>query len=158
MRTVLMAVDVSAGSQSVLSVYKTMVPEPENVILVHVQQPEGRSAMVAMLNGSEPDTLRASRDPIKGAEHREVHDHPSMKIVKDYQAAVESSTSARVKTLIREGIPADEILRVARDENVDLIIIGSRKRTGLRRLASGSTTRKVEKTATVPVLVAQKAA
>ena len=60
MRKVLMAVDETAGSKSVLSVYKTMVREPESVILVHVQQLEGKSMMIDMLSESELKTLKES--------------------------------------------------------------------------------------------------
>jgi nucleotide-binding universal stress UspA family protein len=51
---------------------------------------------------------------------------------------------------------ASEILRVAEAENVDLIVIASHGRTGLRHLAFGSVAEKVVRTASCPVLVLRK--
>jgi nucleotide-binding universal stress UspA family protein len=59
-----------------------------------------------------------------------------------------------MKSLVREGVPAEEILMVAREENVDLIVIG-RNRTAGRRASAGRVTQEVERAATVPVLVAK---
>ena len=51
---------------------------------------------------------------------------------------------------------ASEILRVAKAENVDLIVIATHGMTGLRHLAFGSVTEKVVRTANCPVLVLRK--
>jgi len=52
-------------------------------------------------------------------------------------------------------VPAEEILKVATEEKVDLIILGYNSKTGLGRLISGSVTKDVERGARVPVLVAK---
>lgn len=44
---------------------------------------------------------------------------------------------------LREGDPADELLRAAGESDADLIVVGSRGRSGLARLALGSVARKV---------------
>ena len=44
---------------------------------------------------------------------------------------------------LREGDPADELLRAASEEDADLIVVGSRGRSALTRLALGSVARKV---------------
>ncbi len=53
---------------------------------------------------------------------------------------------------------AMEILRVAKHENADLIVIATHGMTGWRRLAFGSVTDKVVRTADCPVLVLRKSA
>jgi nucleotide-binding universal stress UspA family protein len=154
MKKVLMAVDETAGSKSVLSIYRTMVREPENVILVHVQRLEGKSMMNDMLSESELKTLKES---IRGAEYKEELDRKSENITSFYKKELENGGSVKVKALVREGIPSDEILKVAQEEKVDLIIMGRDNKTGLRRLFAGCAAKEVERSANVPVLVAKTA-
>ena len=135
MKNVLMAIDETAGSKSVLSVYKTMVQEPENVILVHVQRPEGKSLM--------NDTLSELG-------------WNSENITSFYKRELENGGSVKVKAMVREGIPSKEILKVAHEEKVDMIIMG--RNSGPRRFFAGCVTKEVERRATVPVLVAKMAA
>jgi nucleotide-binding universal stress UspA family protein len=54
---------------------------------------------------------------------------------------------------VRVGTPATEILREACDRRVDLIVMSSRGRSGMRRLFFGSTTERVLRETSVPVLV-----
>jgi nucleotide-binding universal stress UspA family protein len=49
------------------------------------------------------------------------------------------------------GTPAEEILRVAREEKVDLIIMGTHGRTGVRHLLLGSVAEEVTRHAPCPV-------
>jgi universal stress protein A len=51
------------------------------------------------------------------------------------------------------GKPASEILRVAREDGTDLIVMSSHGRSGVRKLFFGSTTERVLRETTVPVLV-----
>jgi universal stress protein A len=51
------------------------------------------------------------------------------------------------------GKPADEILRVSRERNCDLIVMSSHGLTGFRRMFFGSTTERVLRETSVPVLV-----
>ena len=57
--------------------------------------------------------------------------------------------SATVKVTV--GKPAEEILQVARDEAVDLIVMGTHGRTGLRHVLLGSIAETVVRTAPCPV-------
>jgi nucleotide-binding universal stress UspA family protein len=58
----------------------------------------------------------------------------------------------RATGLLLEGTPADEIVRTAKSKRVDLIVMGSRDRTGLAGLFFGSVTERVIATAPCPVL------
>jgi nucleotide-binding universal stress UspA family protein len=60
--------------------------------------------------------------------------------------------SISVEHLLEEGAPAAEILRVAEDHHVDLIVMGTHGRTGLRRLLMGSVAEQVVRKARCPVL------
>ncbi|HXJ79523.1 MAG TPA: universal stress protein [Candidatus Methylomirabilis sp.] len=59
---------------------------------------------------------------------------------------------ARVKSLLLEGVPHEQITRAARSKRADLIVIGTHGRTGLAKLFLGSVAGRVVSTATCPVL------
>ena len=56
------------------------------------------------------------------------------------------------RDLVTTGEAAPEILRIAQQEHVDLIVIASHGLTGWRRLVFGSVAEKVVRQATCPVL------
>jgi nucleotide-binding universal stress UspA family protein len=58
-----------------------------------------------------------------------------------------------VRTIIREGHPSEEIIKVAEDEEADMIIVGCSGKSRMRRLVTGCVSRDVEKHAKVPVLI-----
>jgi nucleotide-binding universal stress UspA family protein len=57
-----------------------------------------------------------------------------------------------VETLIKVGIPLEEILRVALNREVDLIVMGTHGRTGIANIVIGSVAGKVIGRAPCPVL------
>ncbi|HXH11819.1 MAG TPA: universal stress protein [Alphaproteobacteria bacterium] len=59
--------------------------------------------------------------------------------------------SVPLEVTIAVGKPAQEILRIARDESVDLIVMGTHGRTGLRHLLLGSVAEEVTRHASCPV-------
>lgn len=61
-----------------------------------------------------------------------------------------------VETVILEGHPADELIRYAEEEKMDLIVMGSLGKTGLERLLLGSVADNVVRHSKVPVLVASE--
>lgn len=152
MKKVLIAVDETKGSKAVLSVFKNLVRPPQEVLLLHVERLEGKSIMIDMLGQAELSTLKES---LKGTEYKEELDRNAQKILNYYKRELEDGGLITVRTLIREGIPADEISKVAEEENVDLIIMGSNGKKGLMRLVTGCVSKEVENNSTVPVLVAK---
>lgn len=58
-----------------------------------------------------------------------------------------------VRLEVGAGKPAAEILRISRERGCDLIVMGSHGATGFRKLFFGSTTERVLRETTVPVLV-----
>lgn len=155
MKKVLVAVDESKASKNVLSVLRNLVRPPEEVVLLHVQRLEGRSIMIDMLGPAEMSTLKES---LQDTEHKKTLDEMAAKILNFYKKEIESSGLVSVRTISREGIPADEILKVAEEEGVDLIIMGSSEKSGIHRLISGCVSKEVESQSDVPVLVAKAGA
>ena len=152
MGKILMAVEGTAGSTSVLSVYRTMAREPDSVILVYVQRPGGKSMTTCEL--WEPE-LKALRSSTQDPEHKEALDRKAEKILDFCKQEIENIGPVNVKALVRDGVPSEEILKTAREEAVDLIIMGRSNKSAFRRLVAGCVTKEVERAATVPVLVAK---
>ena len=62
----------------------------------------------------------------------------------------------QIETLIRQGVPADEIVRVAKELWIDLIVIGGHGESlklRIRRFFMGSTSRRVAQLAPCPVII-----
>ena len=59
----------------------------------------------------------------------------------------------RMSTLLAEGPAAAAIVRAAKKQRVNLVVMGTHGRTGVRRLLMGSVADRVIRTASCPVLV-----
>ena len=70
----------------------------------------------------------------------------------DKLLAKAKQAGVRARVLLLEGTPHDRILRAARSNRADLIVIGTHGRTGLARLFLGSVAARVLSTATCPVM------
>lgn len=67
----------------------------------------------------------------------------------------EEDFNVKITSIIKEGSPAKEILKVAEEENVDLIVIGSSGKSRFDKFLMGSVADKVSKHAHCSVLVAR---
>jgi len=67
-------------------------------------------------------------------------------------AEIPEKIKKRVETIILCGVPFVEIIKTARDKDVDLIVIGTHGRTGLAHMLIGSVAEKVVRKAPCPVL------
>jgi universal stress protein A len=70
-----------------------------------------------------------------------------------WRAEAGQRTGARVRSTIRVGDAAEEILHFAREEGMDLVVLGSHGDTGHRHLVIGSVAERVMREAPCPVLV-----
>ena len=153
MKKLLIAVDNTKDSRAVLSAFYTLKELPEQVILLHVQQLEGKSSMLDMLGVAEMETLK---EAVAETEHNEKLQSGAEEVLNYFQNKLQDSRFS-VKTLSRVGIPAEEILRVCKEEGVDLLLLGDSRRKGIDRLVSGNVTEDVKRNAKVQVLVAKPA-
>lgn len=138
MRKIVVATDFSAASRRAFAAALDLARrDGARLVVLHVMMPPSPFAGDD-LPGSWLDLeARARRD----AERR-------------LAAAVsqaERSGIATAGTLVK-GVPAEVIVRVARREGADLIVIGTHGRSGLGRLFMGSVAARVLGTATCPVL------
>ena len=73
--------------------------------------------------------------------------------VLDEAAALAQAQGLRYVCELREGRPAEEIIKAAGQHQCDLILIGSRGESGVRRVTMGETGNEVVLKAPVPVVV-----
>lgn len=59
----------------------------------------------------------------------------------------------KIKSVLKEGRPSDEITKTSKDDKFDLIIMGTAGRTGLDKLFLGSVSEKVARSSPVSVLI-----
>jgi nucleotide-binding universal stress UspA family protein len=136
MSTVVMAIDGTVRPHTVLPLYRSLVRVPDRVVLVQIRT-------------SLPEQRRGSmrrEGPVEGSGH----------VLQTIRQALESTGPVSVTTLVREGDLADAVLNVTDEERADLIIIGSRRTTGLFRLLTGRAVGNLERRTTVPVIVARR--
>lgn len=151
MKTILMAVDDTKGSKSALEMcaYTCKCMNSEAVIVLYVEKFEGRSLMDEMLGEAEMSTLK---EVLAGTEYKKKLDTKAEAILSYYKKALTDKGVAGVRTLLKAGHPAEEILKTAKEEKADLIIIGSRGKR-VSHLFMGSVSREVANNAGVSVLL-----
>lgn len=153
MKKILLAVDDSKGSEKVIDAFLNLYSSsrPETVVLLYTEKIEGRSLMDEMLGVAEMSTLKES---LKGTEYQKRLDERAEKILSYFKKALEDKGVDGIKTVVKEGHPADEILATAEEEGAEMIIIGSRGKR-LHTLLMGSVSREVANKADVSVLLAK---
>jgi nucleotide-binding universal stress UspA family protein len=141
-RTILLPTDFSDCGNSAL-VYATSLARrfEASIICVHVIEPlvptVGYSGM------TEPLPIADITEQLEDSAEREL---PKL-------AECEACEGLQVEEMIVHGDAAAEIVRVAKERQVDLIVIASHGRTGLGRILFGSTAEAVVRHASCPVLV-----
>jgi nucleotide-binding universal stress UspA family protein len=109
------------------------------LVLVHVVQPLPAAAAAA---SGYPIDVEALESALVKHATQQLHEFARTHVAKD------------VRTVVRavRGSVAAQILDVASDEGVDLIVISTHGETGLRHVLLGSVAEKVVRTAACPVL------
>jgi len=153
MKRVLIALDGSKGSHTAVENFDTLFScaKPEEVLLLYVERYAGSSFLDDMVTDAEMTTLN---EVLTGTEYKEALDKRAVGIVEFYKKTLEDKGVTGIKTVIKLGHPAEEILKTAKDENADMIIIGSRGKRH-HSFILGSVSREVVNGAEVSVLVAK---
>ena len=152
MNKILIAVDDTKSTREIFTkctkICKCMAPE--EIILLYVEKFEGRSLMTEMLQDSELETLK---NVLEGTEYKEALDEKAQKILGYYKSTLEQGAPVpKVQTVVKYGIPAEEIINTAQEEDVSMILIGARSKR-VSKLFMGSVSREVANTADRPVLI-----
>jgi len=159
MNKILLAVDDTKGSLPVVDILDNLMGNcmgggcvPENILLLYVERLEGRSIMDGLLlSTSETETLKES---LQGTEYQEKLDQRAEKVLDYFNDLLKKRGFTGVKKLVRQGHPAEEILKAAEENCAELIIMGCRGRR-LHSLWMGSISREVANNAKTAVLIAR---
>ncbi|MBI5740577.1 MAG: universal stress protein [Nitrospirae bacterium] len=152
MKKILIAVDDTKGTKNAVSTFANVCKciNPESVILLYVEQFEGRTLMTEMLPVSELSTLK---EVLEGTDYKEALDRKAAAVIDYYRSYLEKTNlKSQIKPLVKLGNPSEEILDTAKEEEADMIIVGSRGKR-VSHLFMGSVSREVANLAPVPVLV-----
>lgn len=74
----------------------------------------------------------------------------------DYVKGSGEKKGINVESIVLEGHPADELIRYAEENGMDIIVMGTLGRTGIERLLLGSVAGNVVRHSKVPVMVVRK--
>lgn len=152
MKNILIAVDDTKSTREMFAKTAQIVKcmAPQSVVLVYVEKFEGRSLIDEMLGDAELSTLR---EVLEGTEYKNALDQKANSILEFYRKALAECVPAiSAKTVTKTGHPGEMIVATAKEEAVDMIIIGSRGKR-VSHLFMGSVSREVANTAEVPVLI-----
>ncbi|OGQ97568.1 MAG: hypothetical protein A2521_10305 [Deltaproteobacteria bacterium RIFOXYD12_FULL_57_12] len=153
MKKILIAVDDTKSSKEIFSkcmqICKCM--SPEEIILLYVEKFEGKSLIDEMLGDAELGTLK---EVLEGTEYKEALDRRAANVLNYYKGQLAAGVPGlNVRTEIKSGHPAEQIVAVAKAEDVSMILIGSRGQRAANLLFMGSVSREVANTADRPVLI-----
>ena len=125
-----------------------------------LQSPEGQAAFDAAADEAEA----------RGAQLLVVHsmrggERDELEQIRAYDAAFDEATRAlgqrgidfEVKRYVRGASPAEDLLQCAQDEDVDLLVIGIRRRSPVGKLIMGSNAQDIILQADCPVLCVKPA-
>jgi len=141
-KKVLIPLDGSELSEHALEHLDGIATEPRmtNIILMRVAE---------TLGSSSTGVSFSYETPAQANEQAKVNARNYLeKVAKDL-----GEKGLDIKTVVTDGIPADDILNYATKNKVDLIIMSTHGRSGLVRWFSGSVAEKVIRHSTVPVLI-----
>ena len=139
-KKILFPVDLSEASPGVAPVVRTMAEKfNARVYLLFVARVLHHYAAMYV---PDPSISRFEREVLEGAEKR---------LYEFKEAHFKELGEIKVEVLLGE--VAEEIVRYAADEKVDLIIMGTHGRKGLDKIVFGSVADRVVKTSPVPVMV-----
>jgi nucleotide-binding universal stress UspA family protein len=129
------------------------------VTLLHVLTPQADTDVYYVTGSPEPPP-QGSVDPTGGgrlsarslSEPTVVRTDPSEAALTRLQDLIPAAGRGTWDVALAVGHPADAVVRVARERNVDLIVMGTHGRTGLQHALLGSVAEKVVRLAPCPVL------
>jgi nucleotide-binding universal stress UspA family protein len=151
MKKILVAVDNTKGSEQAVQALASWVKafQPESVLLLHIERLYGPSIIGEALE-SEQDIEEVSA-ALEGTEYLEKLDAESARIISHFTDRLKEAGYRNVEAVIKKGHPAEQIVNTAKEEGVDLIVMGSRGRRQHSFLL-GSVSREVSNTADISVL------
>ena len=143
-KKILFPTDFSDVSEKTLQYIKELTKSGlEEVVLLHVVDIRILEASHGYLSGKGIEDYQAGKVEDAGDALKTIEE--------DLRAA-----GLTVKTRVEIGFPLQEILRVEKEENVSMIILGSHGRSNLEEMFLGSVSEKVIRKCKNPILVIKR--
>jgi universal stress protein A len=143
---ILYPTDFSKAAEVVFDTAQRLARDGDSLLLiVHVVEP-----VVAATPGTVAPPVT-----IGGTDLSETQQKAIEEAREELQKVVPTDPAIRFEHRVIEGLASDGILELAEQEQVDVIIMGTHGRTGLKRLLMGSVAEKVVRHAHCPVLTLQ---
>jgi nucleotide-binding universal stress UspA family protein len=142
LRTILIPTDFSGCANYALP-YAAAIARATNATIICVHVVEPIAPAVGYTGLAEPLPIADISEQLEDSAEREL---PKL-------AECDECAGLKVEEVMVHGDAAAEIVRVAEEREVDLIVISSHGRTGLGRILFGSTAEAVVRHASCPVLV-----
>jgi nucleotide-binding universal stress UspA family protein len=118
-----------------------------DLLLLHVlTEEEGKIVEEVIGEGAVVQIPRGIRQNVVEERQKRLTDQYEMVVSREIKAAL------KVEQTVRIGVPFLEIVRVAKERDVDLIVLGTHGRTGLSHALIGSVAERVVHHAHCPVL------
>lgn len=153
MNCVLVAVDGTKGSWACIKTCERLFAgrSPPTVVLLHVMQYGGPTSVDGLLNDAEFAELREALEGTPQLEALKAKAEANFTAPREFLVG---HGFRDVRTVIRSGRPAEEILKGAAECGAELIFIGN-TRNLIAKLMLGDVAQQVAKGAAVPVLLAR---
>ena len=138
LQRILVPIDFSTGSDTSLALATSLARDTgATLILAHVE--------IVPLSAAGGEYLYAIPEP------------PTEELLAKLNKVNPPDSNVAVERRLLAGDPAEAIIRLAETENVDMIVMGTHGRRGLRRVLMGSVAEVVVRTAKCPVLTVKPA-
>jgi len=138
------AVDFSTPSRATLEEAAMLARAlGAELTLVYVSASEGAPSAAARMLEAPPELFEEARAELE-------------RKLETWRAEAEKIVGRRVTAQLLSGDPASEIVRHAKEEACDLIVVGTHGRSGIAHLVLGSVAERVVRTAHGPVLVGRR--
>lgn len=102
-----------------------------------------------IISSSEWETLK---DSLEGTEYQDMRNEKATKVMSYFCAHLDKKGITGIKPVVRKGHTAEEIIKVSKEEEVEMIILGCRS-SRMHNLFMGSVSREVTNNAEVSVLL-----
>lgn len=154
MRKILLALDAAKGSDTCIRVCARIfaAAPPRSVVLLHVQQPGGGpTVMHDRMSDTEIETLK---EELGRTEALEQLQRKARALLESHGKKLQRRGIRATKLIVRTGHVAEEILKAAKEERAELIVLGN-TRGPVARLMMGDIVKAIVHGAEVPVLLAR---
>jgi universal stress protein A len=144
-KRILVTTDFSeSGDRAIAHAFRMAADHSAEVILCHV---------VEMIVAPNPLYAQYYPSDLLSPEIQQRAEQEAQQALRERVPKDEALAKVPYTTLVLHGLPADEVIRAAESRAVELVVIATHGRTGLKHLFMGSTAERIIRHVHCPVLV-----